>query len=119
MTWTSCCTISRNTDIDRTGRLRAAFDYLRVMICPLAEANLTTATTRSRSAGDAENDAKLIALCERLKTAWAVEREAFARDCSNEEGDAVHLACSEIADQIENIPATTLAGLQIKAAAIT
>lgn len=70
------------------------------------------------AAGDAGGDAKLIALGERLKAAWAVEREALARNCSTEEGDAVNLACSEIADQIEKTPATTVEGLKVKASAI-
>ena len=67
---------------------------------------------------DSAGDTELIVLGERLKAAYAAEREAFARDCSHEEGDALHKACSAIARKIEKTHATTLAGLSVKAAAI-
>lgn len=71
--------------------------------------------------GDVEesaDDAELIALGVRLKGCYAAEQAAFARDCSAEEGDVRHKACSKIVRQIEKTTATTLAGLRVKAAAI-
>ncbi len=63
-------------------------------------------------------DAELIALGERLHVAWNAEKEVFARRMSDAECEVAMDACDAIIDEIWKIPATTLAGLKVKALAL-
>jgi hypothetical protein len=66
----------------------------------------------------ASPDAELIALGERLRVAYEAERAASERGCSDDELDAAMDACSKVVESIIDIPATTLAGLRVKAFAV-
>lgn len=64
-------------------------------------------------------DARLLALGRELEAAWEIEKAGFRREASDEE---VNLFCDrtgEIVDRIEQIPATTIRGFQVKARAIS
>ena len=52
------------------------------------------------------------------RASWDAQRAALARDCSDEEFDALYDDGREIVLEIEAIPATTIAGLKVKALAI-
>lgn len=72
------------------------------------------------STGDAHPDAELLRLGKRLDELWAVERLAgeahrVAKDWATDDAfmEAVRLS-GEVVDEIEDLTATTLEGLQVK-----
>ncbi len=64
-------------------------------------------------------DAALVALGERLRAAWASESALFAREAPGPACDAAYAASKRIVGEIEGTQATTLAGLRVKALAIS
>lgn len=64
-------------------------------------------------------DSALLDAAARLRAAWGLEISVCAREHSDAEFDAAYDASKRIVSEIEGMQATTLAGLQVKALAIS
>lgn len=99
---------------------RTALATLKQAAKDLIAAPHAVPTPPPQVALDADADAELLALGAELERRWAIEhqRSNVEGDLSDEELDAVCDYTGEIARQIEEAHATTLAGYRVKARAI-
>lgn len=84
-----------------------------------AGAALLALASTAAIAAPASGDAELTRLGAELEAAWSVEAADAERCETDEELEAVMARAGDIVDRIEHLPASTLAGLKVKARAVS
>jgi hypothetical protein len=98
--------------------------FLRQLASVTLVGGAVTLADRAEAASTSP-DAELIALGAELRTAWAIERDAYSRHEGNDTPEVEEMlgafvtATKAVVDKIEALRATTLEGLKVKALAIS